>query len=135
MKLNSIEIIYCFKVYVIYLAEKNIAVLTDVKRVILDKFQAYHNNSWGQWSLLFVWSFYFLCFNATFNNNISAISWWPVLVVEEAEYPEMATHHGQATDKHLSLVAASRVEGPYYLLITCSCCQKPLWKDSLNCYG
>ena len=38
--------IYCFKVYVIYLAEKkNIAVLTDVKRVILDKCQAYHNNS------------------------------------------------------------------------------------------
>jgi len=54
LKLNSIEIIYCFKVYVIYLAEKKIAVLTDFKRVILDKLQAYHNNSWGQWSLLFV---------------------------------------------------------------------------------
>jgi len=45
LKLNSIEIIYCFKVYVIYLAEKKIAVLTDLKRVILDKLQAYHNNS------------------------------------------------------------------------------------------
>jgi len=54
LKLNSIEIIYCFKVYVIYLVEKKIAVLTDFKRVILDKLQAYHNNSWGQWSLLFV---------------------------------------------------------------------------------
>jgi hypothetical protein len=30
--------------------------------------------------------FYFWCFNATFN-NISAISWRPVLVVEEAGVP------------------------------------------------
>jgi len=30
--------------------------------------------------------FAFLCFNATFN-NISAISWQPVLVVEEAGVP------------------------------------------------
>jgi hypothetical protein len=30
--------------------------------------------------------FDFWCFNATFN-NISAISWWPVLVVEEAGVP------------------------------------------------
>jgi hypothetical protein len=29
----------------------------------------------------------FWCFNATFN-NISAISWLPVLVVEEARVPE-----------------------------------------------
>ena len=35
-------------------------------------------------------------FNATFS-NISAISWRPVLVVEEAEYPERTTDHGQAT--------------------------------------
>jgi hypothetical protein len=132
LKLNSIEIIYCFKVYVIYLAEKNIAVLTDVKRVILDKFQAYHNNSWGQWSLLFVWSFYFLCFNATFN-NISAISWRPVLVVGEAEYPEIATHHGQAVNLITCGCESSR--GTLLFVNYMFLLSKPLWKDSLNCYG
>jgi len=44
--------------------------------------------------------------NATFS-NISAISWRPVLVVEEKkpEYPERTTDHGQATGKcyHLRL--------------------------------
>jgi len=46
----------------------------------------------------------FLVFNATFS-NISAISWRPVLVVEEAEYPERTTDSGQATGKlyHLRL--------------------------------
>jgi len=48
----------------------------------------------------------FWCFNATFS-NISAISWQPVLVVEEAgvEYPERTTDYGQATGKlyHLRL--------------------------------
>jgi hypothetical protein len=46
----------------------------------------------------------FWCFNATFN-NISAISWRPVLVVEEAGVPERTTNHGQATGKlyHLRL--------------------------------
>ena len=46
----------------------------------------------------------FWCFNATFN-NISAISWRPVLVVEKPEYPERTTDHGQATGKlyHLRL--------------------------------
>jgi hypothetical protein len=38
----------------------------------------------------------FLVFNATFN-NISAISWRPVLVVEEAGVP--GEDHGQATGK------------------------------------
>ena len=52
--------------------------------------------------------FDFLCFNATFN-NISAISWRPVLEVEEAGVSERTTDHGQATDKLLSLAAASRV--------------------------
>jgi len=37
-------------------------------------------------------------FNATFS-NISAILWQPVLVVEEAKYPERTTDHGQATGK------------------------------------
>jgi hypothetical protein len=49
--------------------------------------------------------FDFLCFNATFS-NISAISWRPVLVVEEAGVPaERTTDHGQATSKlyHLRL--------------------------------
>jgi hypothetical protein len=47
---------------------------------------------------------WFLVFNATFS-NISAISWRPVLVVEEAEYLERTTDHGQATGKlyHLRL--------------------------------
>jgi hypothetical protein len=35
-------------------------------------------------------------FNAIFS-NISALSWQPVLVVEE--YPERTTDHGQATDE------------------------------------
>jgi hypothetical protein len=42
--------------------------------------------------------FAFWCFNATFS-NISDISWRPVLVVEETEYPERTTDHGQATGK------------------------------------
>ena len=38
-------------------------------------------------------------FNATFS-NISAISWQPVLVMEEAGVPgERTTDHGQATGK------------------------------------
>jgi hypothetical protein len=48
--------------------------------------------------------FDFLCFNATFS-NISAISWRPVLVVEEAGVSERTTDHGQVTGKlyHLRL--------------------------------
>jgi hypothetical protein len=45
-------------------------------------------------------------FNAIFS-NISALSWQPVLVVEE--YLKRTTDHGQATGKLLSLAAASRV--------------------------
>jgi hypothetical protein len=43
-------------------------------------------------------------FHATFS-NISAKSWRPVLVVEEAGVPERTTDHGQATGKlyHLRL--------------------------------
>jgi hypothetical protein len=45
-----------------------------------------------------------LVFNATFS-NISAISWQPVLVVEEAGVLERTTDHGQGTGKlyHLRL--------------------------------
>jgi hypothetical protein len=55
----------------------------------------------------FYFFFYFCCFNATFS-NISAISWRPVLVVEEAGVPD----HGQATGKlyHLRL----RVKGTLF---------------------
>jgi hypothetical protein len=38
----------------------------------------------------------FLVFDAS---NISTISWRPVLVVEEDEYLERTTDHGQATGK------------------------------------
>ena len=48
----------------------------------------------------------FLVFNVTFS-NISAISWRPVLVMEEAgvQYPERTIDHGQGTGKlyHLRL--------------------------------
>jgi hypothetical protein len=45
-----------------------------------------------------MFSIYVWCINGTFN-NISAISWQPVLVVEETEYPERTTDHGEATGK------------------------------------
>ena len=57
---------------------------------------------------LFFFIFYFLCFNATFN-NISAISWRPVLVVEEAGVPG-ENHRPWASNWYtLSLATASRV--------------------------
>jgi hypothetical protein len=43
-----------------------------------------------------------LCLNATFN-NISAISWRLILVVEEAGVSERTTDHGQATGKRYRL--------------------------------
>jgi hypothetical protein len=54
---------------------------------------------------------WFLVLNATFS-NISAISWRPVLVVEEAGVPERTTDHGQVTGKlyHLRL----RVECTFF---------------------
>jgi hypothetical protein len=57
--------------------------------------------------------FWILEFNATFN-NISTISWQPVLVVEEAEYPERTTDPRQATGKlyHLRL----RVERTLFVM-------------------
>jgi hypothetical protein len=53
-----------------------------------------------------------LCFNATFN-NISAISWRPVLVVGEAGVPGETTDHGQATGKlyHLRLLVECNLFG------------------------
>jgi hypothetical protein len=51
-----------------------------------------------------IFDFILIVFNATFS-IISAISWRPVLVVEEPEYPERTTDHGQASGKlyHLRL--------------------------------
>jgi len=45
---------------------------------------------------------WFIVLNATFS-NISAISWRPVLVVKQPEYPERTTEHEQATVKHYHL--------------------------------
>ena len=39
-----------------------------------------------------------MVFNATFN-NISVISWWSVLLVEEARVPEETTYMSQNTDQ------------------------------------
>jgi hypothetical protein len=39
-----------------------------------------------------------MVFNATFN-NISVISWWSVLLVEEIEYLEKSTNLPQVTEK------------------------------------
>ena len=44
-----------------------------------------------------------MCFNLIFN-NISVLSWWPVLLVE---YPEKTTDFPQVTDKLLSHNAVS----------------------------
>jgi hypothetical protein len=45
-----------------------------------------------------------MVFNATFN-NVSVISWWSVLFVEETGVPEKTTDLPQATDKlyHITL--------------------------------
>ena len=37
-------------------------------------------------------------FNTTFN-NISVVSWWSVLLVEETRYPEKTTDMSQVIDK------------------------------------
>ena len=50
----------------------------------------------------------FWCFNATFS-NISAISWRPVLVVEEAGVPGENHRPWASNWSTLSLVTASRV--------------------------
>jgi hypothetical protein len=54
-----------------------------------------------------------LVFNATFS-NISAVSWRPVLVVEE-EYPERTSEHGQATGKLYNL--RLRVDCTFFVII------------------
>ena len=54
------------------------------------------------------WLIDFWCFNATFN-NISAISWRPVLVVEEAGVPGENHRPWASNWSTLSLAAASRV--------------------------
>ena len=57
-----------------------------------------------QWKffLCLIGLIWFTVFNATFS-NISAISWRPVLVMEEAGVPERTIDHGQATGKLYNL--------------------------------
>ena len=69
-------------------------------------FEQINNNQWIVRQIQkidLIW-FWFLVFNSTFS-NISAISWRPVLVVEEAGVPWENLDHGQATGKlyHLRL--------------------------------
>ena len=66
-----------------------------------------------------------IVFNTTFS-NISAISWRPVLVVEEAGVPERTTDHGQAAGKlyHLRLW----VECTFFFVIYSAGCEPtPYW--------
>jgi hypothetical protein len=66
----------------------------------------------------------FWCFNATFN-NISAMSWQPVLVVEEAGVPERTTDHGQATGKLYHLRCES--SAPFFVICQAGCEPMPYW--------
>ena len=61
----------------------------------------------------------FLVFNATFS-NISAISWRPVLVVEEA-----GVDHGQATGKLYHLAAGCESSAPFFVIYKAGC--EPMW--------
>jgi len=63
-------------------------------------------------------------FNATFS-NILALSWRPVLVVEEAGVPGKNTDHGQATGKlyHLRL----RVECTLFVIYKAGREPTPYW--------
>jgi len=54
-----------------------------------------------------VWRVRFMVFNATFN-NISAILWQSILLVEKPEYPQKTTDMSQVTDK-LHLIMFYRV--------------------------
>jgi hypothetical protein len=57
------------------------------------------SSTYIQFSVIYVCnSFDFIVPSATFN-NISAISWQPVVVVEEAADPERTIHHEQVTSK------------------------------------
>jgi hypothetical protein len=58
--------------------------------------------------------FDFWCFNATFN-NISAISWRPVLVVEEAGVPEENHRPWASNWQTLSLAAAIYKAGNLFI--------------------
>jgi hypothetical protein len=44
-----------------------------------------------------------MVFNATFN-NISVISWWSVLLVEETEYQDKTTDLEQITEKRYHIM-------------------------------
>jgi hypothetical protein len=60
-----------------------------------------------------------------FFSNISALSKRPILVVEEAEYPEKTTDPEQETGKlcHLWL----RVECTFFVIYNAGCEPRPYW--------
>jgi hypothetical protein len=62
--------------------------------------------------------FYFWCFNSTFS-NISAISWQPVLVVEEARVPARRRHYTNRYDKY-RIMSVLKVETDIITSITAS---------------
>ena len=67
-----------------YIEDRSLSGLSTCTPIIID-----NCNIILYWTLSYKnidWFVDFLCFNATFS-NISAISWWPVLVVEEAGVP------------------------------------------------
>ena len=61
-----------------------------------------------------------MVFNATFN-NISVISWWLVLLVEETEYPEKTTDLSQDTN-NLYHIMLCRVQFAMHRIRTHNVC-------------
>jgi len=59
----------------------------------------FHSTKWQH-----VWMWWSLVFNATFNNIISVISWWSVLLLEEtAEFPEKITDLSEIEKTYFTL--------------------------------
>jgi len=75
----------------------------------------------------YIYIFDFLgCFKATFS-NISAISWRPVLMVEEAGVPERTNDHGQATGKLYHLWLGCESSAPFFVIYKAGCKPTPYW--------